>query len=86
MILAVFFCQTWIIDLPLFSNSYEGVIFMVNIPTLPNEEWKEIKGYGGKYLISNMGRCASLKRGKPRLLTAFPNNKGYWRVALSNDG
>ena len=59
---------------------------MVEIPTLPNEEWKEIKGYGGKYLISNLGRCVSLKRGKPRLLTAFPNNKGYWRVALSNEG
>lgn len=53
---------------------------------LPNEEWKEIKGYGGKYLVSNMGRVKSFKHPTARLLTAFPNNKGYPRVALSLDG
>ncbi len=59
---------------------------MDKIKNLPNEEWKEIKGYGGKYQVSNMGRIKSLKHYDARLLTAFPNNKGYPRVALSLDG
>lgn len=45
-----------------------------------------MKGYGGKYLVSNMGRIKSLKHPTARLLTAFVNNKGYPRVALSNEG
>ena len=57
-----------------------------NIQDLPNEEWREIEGYGGKYLVSNMGRIKSLKKPTTRLLTAFVNNKGYPRVALCKDG
>lgn len=57
-----------------------------DIKDLPNEEWKTISGYNGKYLVSNMGRIKSLKNRKARLLTAFPNNKGYYRVALCKDG
>ena len=56
------------------------------IPDLPNEVWREIEGYDGKYLISNMGRVKSLKHYNAHLLTAFANNKGYLRVALSKDG
>ena len=60
---------------------------MINtVEDLPNEEWREINGYGGKYLVSSFGRIKSLKNRKPRLLTAFPNNKGYPRVALCKDG
>ena len=33
-----------------------------------------------------MGRIKSLKHRKPKLLTAFVNNKGYARVALCKDG
>ena len=55
------------------------------IINLPNEEWREIEGYP-KYLVSNMGRVQTLKGKKPRLLTAFENNKGYLRLALSKDG
>lgn len=33
-----------------------------------------------------MGRIKSLKRNEAKLLTAFPNNKGYPRVALCKDG
>ena len=59
------------------------VVFIINkIKNLPNEEWREIKGYSGKYLVSNMGRIKSLKHRNAKLLTAFPNNKGYPRVAL----
>ena len=56
------------------------------IPDLPEETWREIEGYCGKYFVSNMGRVKSTKRGAPRLLTAFVNNKGYPRVALCKDG
>ena len=60
---------------------------MINrIQDLPNEEWREIEGYGGKYFVSDYGRVKSTKRGAPRLLTAFVNNKGYPRVALCKDG
>ena len=56
------------------------------IKNLPNEEWRIINGYSGKYLVSNMGRIKSLKHRNAKLLTAFPNNKGYPRVALCKDG
>ena len=73
--------------LPLHQEQKEGVIIITDkIKDLPNEEWREVKGYGGKYLVSNMGRIKSLKHRKPKLLTAFVNNKGYARVALCNDG
>ena len=70
-----------------FPQSNIKVVFIIDkIKDLPNEEWREIKGYGGKYLVSNKGRIKSLKHRKPKLLTAFVNNKGYARVALCNDG
>ena len=59
---------------------------MDKIPNLPDEEWRTIEGYGGKYLVSNMGRVKSLKHYDARLLTAFANNKGYLRVCLCRDG
>ena len=59
---------------------------MDRIKDLPDEEWKPIAGYNGKYLVSNMGRIQSLKHRKPKLLTAFVNNKGYARICLSKDG
>ena len=30
------------------------IVFL--IPDLAGEEWREITGYDGKYLVSNMGR------------------------------
>ena len=58
---------------------------MDRIPNLPNEVWKPIDGYE-KYYVSSFGRIKSLKHKKEKILTAFPNNKGYYRVCLSNDG
>jgi len=55
------------------------------IKDLPNEKWREIKGYP-RYMVSNMGRVKSLKHYCAHILTAFPNNKGYPRVALCKDG
>ena len=51
-----------------------------------SEEWREIEGYDGKYLVSNKGRIKSLKGKKERLLKCFKNNKGYLRVALCKHG
>ena len=53
---------------------------------LPNEQWRPITGYKGKYLVSDQGRIKSLKHLKPRILKAFVNNKGYARVALCKNG
>ena len=59
---------------------------MNTIPDLPQEQWRPIAGYKGKYLVSNLGRIKSLKYLKPRILKAFANNKGYERVCLSKNG
>ena len=50
------------------------------------EEWREIEGYDGKYLVSNKGRIKSLKYKKERILKVFVNNKGYPRVSLCKNG
>lgn len=73
-------------EFPLLIFYQEVSIIRDLITNLPNEEWREIDGYGGKYLVSNQGRIKSLKHSKAKLLTAFPNNKGYPRVALCKDG
>lgn len=52
---------------------------------MSNEIWKDIKGYEGKYQISNMGRVKSLnynKTGKAQLLKPISNSKGYLYVCL----
>ena len=75
------------VRLPLLYHLERQVSVIIDkIKDLPNEEWREIKGYKGKYLVSNKGRIKSLKHRKAKLLTAFANNKGYLRVALCKDG
>ena len=59
---------------------------METITSLPGEQWKAIDGYDKKYFVSSLGRIKSYKANKPHLLIAFPNNKGYERVALCKDG
>ena len=59
------------------------------------EEWKDIKGYEGKYQISNMGRVKSLKREawakwgikiiKERIKKTSIKN-GYTAITLNNNG
>lgn len=46
------------------------------------EKWKEIKGYDGLYIISNLGMVKSLKYGKERILKP-ELCKGYYRVTFS---
>ena len=70
-----------------FPQSIIKVVFIIDkIKDLPNEEWRIVNGYSGKYLVSNMGRIKSLKHRNAKLLTEFPNNKGYPRVALCKEG
>ena len=61
------------------------------------KEWKEIKGYEGKYIVSNYGEVISLPRLKqnntkkqyvePKELLRYVNPKnGYVYVYLCNNG
>lgn len=54
------------------------------------EEWREIKGYEGKYQVSNLGKVKSLARKKgwciarERLLTLWEQRKGYLIADLAD--
>jgi len=51
------------------------------------EEWREIKGYNGMYLVSNFGRVKTLyksNRNKTGFLSEFGHNLGYRRVKLKD--
>ena len=54
------------------------------------EEWRDIKGYEGKYQVSNLGRVRSLNyRGntnKEHILKATMTRQGYLRIQLSKNG
>lgn len=50
------------------------------------EIWKEIDGYNGDYLVSNLGEVKSLKSGIPKILSQNLDVKGYWYVPLSCNG
>ena len=50
------------------------------------ELWKDIKGYEGKYQVSNFGRVKSLNynnTSQEKILVNSLSNKGYYRVSLS---
>lgn len=68
----------------------------VKIEDLENEIWKDIKGFEGKYQISNFGRVKSLERHIPpiapkqktkrcrtRILKTCVGAHGYFHVSLS---
>lgn len=54
------------------------------------EEWRDIKGYEGRYQVSSLGRVKSLARKKgwciarERLLTLWEQHKGYLVADLSD--
>lgn len=53
------------------------------------EIWKDVKGYEGKYLVSNYGRVKSMDyRGmqKEHLIVPSFNSNGYLIIGLSKDG
>lgn len=76
----------------------ESIIYLWNIHYIEDafkekkminpEIWKDIKGYEGKYEISNFGRVKShLKIGTPTYYkTPILSTPGYYTVCLSKDG
>ena len=50
------------------------------------EEWKELDGYHGKYLISNLGRVMSKCRSAGKILKLCDNGWGYYSVFLYRNG
>lgn len=50
------------------------------------EIWKDIKGYEGKYQVSNFGRVRSLRFGKERVLVGVKDKDGYLLVNLYKGG
>ena len=53
------------------------------------EEWKDVKGYEEKYMVSNLGRFKSLnyrRTGKEKILEGYPDKDGYLYVNLCKDG
>jgi hypothetical protein len=49
------------------------------------EHWKNIPGYEGHYMISDLGNLKSLKYNKERLLKFLKNEKGYLYCFLSKE-
>ena len=56
------------------------------IEDLENEQWKEITGTDGYYLISNMGRIKSLQKYDAIILKPYSNQHGYQRVDIVEAG
>lgn len=64
--------------------------------TLEGEEWRDVVGYEGLYMVSSLGRIVSLSRPynnnggitytKFRILSPRLNSGGYYQVALSVNG
>lgn len=60
--------------------------------SLPNEEWRDVIGYEGYYMVSSFGRILSLPRiinnhtgyrvSKHRILSPRLNSGGYYQVAF----
>lgn len=51
---------------------------------LPNEEWRDVKGFEGVYAISNKGRLASNKRHGWHILSNVNSKGGYFGIVLRN--
>lgn len=49
---------------------------------MENEIWKDVPGYEGHYMVSNMGRVKSLKHNRERILKPQNSGNGYFKVRL----
>lgn len=59
-------------------------IIRIEDDIIPGEEWKDVIGYEGLYMVSDLGRVISFAKDiylKPSLY-----NQGYCRVGLNKDG
>lgn len=54
-----------------------------------SEEWRTIKGYEGKYEVSNLGRVRSLnynnQKGNIKVRPSLPHKAGYRQIKLGNE-
>ena len=55
------------------------------VEDLPHEIWRDIDGYEGIYMVSNMGRVKSFYGIGEMLLTPSANRGGYMYVVLTKD-
>jgi hypothetical protein len=56
------------------------------IMSLPNEEWKFIKGTNNKYMISNLGRVKSLQTRHEKIIVQICrtyNREKHWYVSIT---
>lgn len=59
------------------------------IEDLPGEEWRDVVGYKGLYMVSRKGRVKSLnyhRTGKEQILKPGDNGHGYLKVDLYKNG
>ena len=49
------------------------------------EEWRDIEGYEGLYMVSNFGRVVSLHGRNPRIMKLGMTHKGYQCVGLQKE-
>lgn len=64
--------------------------------SLEGEEWRDVVGFEGLYMVSSYGRIISLKRTvknryserviNPSIMNPQMNNKGYYNIILRNKG
>lgn len=67
----------------LFDKKQETIV------NLPNEIWKDVVGFEGIYLVSNLGRIQSLARDRileNKILKQYINFSGYVIIKLQNNG
>lgn len=58
---------------------------MINQTVMTNEIWKEIEGYGDRYMVSNFGRVKNCQRNK--IMKTYRNrSRGYMEVSLTVNG
>jgi hypothetical protein len=52
------------------------------IQYIENEEWRNVKGYGGRYEVSNHGRVKSIHGTRPKLLMGMKSSNGRIGIML----
>ena len=70
----------------IYKKIYGKVFCIDNIERLENEEFREIEGTCGIYLVSNYGRVISYISNHAILLKPTITNKGYERLQIIIDG
>ena len=56
------------------------------VEDFPHEIWRDVVGYEGLYMVSNMGRVLRILKNRKRLLKRCIDKKGYAYIHLSQKG